>query len=66
MIFTENGDPGCAENVAMVVNFRLGTLKNSAPVHKSKFRKRLDFFGGPGGPREARVVSGGCFLLVFW
>ena len=29
-----------------------------APVHKSKFRKRVGF-------SLARVASGGCFLLVF-
>ena len=43
VIFTENGHSGCAENVVMVVNFRLGRLKNTAPVHKSKFRKRFEF-----------------------
>jgi hypothetical protein len=55
-----------AENVVMVVDFRLGRLENTAPVHKSKLRKRVDFYFGPGGPQEARVASGGCFLLVFW
>ena len=43
MLFTENEDFGCAENVVRVVNFRLGRLKNTAPVHKSKFRKRFEF-----------------------
>ena len=33
----------------MVVNFRLGRLKNTAPVHKSKLIKRADFYFGPGG-----------------
>ena len=55
-----------AENVVKVVDFRLGRLENIAPVHKSKLRKRVDFYFGPGGPQEARVASGGCFLLVFW
>ena len=54
-----------AENVVRVVDFRLGRLENIAPVHKSKLRKRVDFYFGPGGPQEARVVSGVCFLLVF-
>ena len=54
------------ENVVMVVDFRLGRLENIAPVHKSKLRKRVDFYFGPGGPQEARVASGGCFLVVFW
>ena len=63
--FTKNKDFQCAENVIRVVVFWLGRLENTAPVHKSKFRKRVDFFWGPGGPREARVPSGGCFLLVF-
>ena len=48
----------------MVVDFRLGRLENTAPVHKSKLRKRVDFYFGPGGPQEARVASGECFLLV--
>ena len=47
----------------MVADLRLGRLENIAPVHKSKLRKRVDF--GPGGPQEARVASGGCFLLFF-
>ena len=57
-----------AENVIRVVDFRLGRLENTAPVHKSKLRKRVDFYFGPGGPQEASVASGGCFffLLVFW
>ena len=54
-----------AENVVRVVDFRLGRLENIAPVHESKLRKRVDFYFGPGGPQEARVASGGCFLLVF-
>ena len=33
----------------MVVDFRAGRLKNIAPVHKSKLRKRVDFYFGPGG-----------------
>ena len=37
----------------MVVDFRLGRLKNIAPVHKSKLRKRVDFYFGPGGSRSA-------------
>ena len=49
----------------MVVDFRLGRLENIAPVHKSKFRERVGFISAPGGPREVRVASGGCFLLVF-
>ena len=49
-----------AENVVMVEDFRLGRLENTAPVHKSKLRKRVDFDFGPGGPQEARVASGGC------
>ena len=64
--FTKNKDFQCAENVVMVVDFRLGRLENTAPVHKSKLRKRVDFYFGPGGPQEARAASGGCFLLVFW
>ena len=55
-----------AENVVRVVDFRLGRLENSAPVHESKLRKRVDFSFGPVGPQEARVASGMCFLLVFW
>ena len=35
-----------AENVVMVVDFRLGRLENTAPVHKSKLRKRVDFYFG--------------------
>ena len=54
-----------AENVVMVVDFRLGRLENIAPVHKSKFRKGVGFILAPGGPQEARVASGGCFLVVF-
>ena len=54
-----------AENVVRVVDFRLGRLENTAPVHESKFRKRVGFILPPGGPQEARVASGGCFLLVF-
>ena len=34
----------------MVVNFRLGRLKNIAPVHKSKFRKRVEFILARVGP----------------
>ena len=49
----------------MVVDFQLGRLENTVPVHKSKLRKRVDFYFGPGGPQEARVASWGCFLLVF-
>ena len=37
----------------MVVNFRLGRLKNTAPVHKSKLRKRVDFYFGPDGSQSA-------------
>ena len=37
----------------MVVNFWLGRLINTAPVHKSKLRKRADFYFGPGGSRGA-------------
>ena len=48
-----------------MVDFRLGRLENTAPVHKSKLRKRVDFDFGPGGPQEARVVFGVCFLIVF-
>ena len=32
----------------MVVNFWLGRRKNIAPVHKSKLRKRADFYFVPG------------------
>ena len=55
VIFTENGHSGCAENVVKVVNFRLGRLQNTAPVHKSKFRKRVEF-----------ILVLGCFLACFW
>ena len=48
-----------------MVDFRLGRLQNTAPAHKSKFRERVGFISAPGGPREVRVASGGCFLLVF-
>ena len=48
-------DFGCAENVVRVVNFRLERLKNTAPVHKSKFRKRVKF-----------ILVLGCFLACFW
>ena len=44
-----------AENVVRVVDFRLGRLENTAPVHKSKLRKRVDFYS----------VSGACFLKGF-
>ena len=37
----------------MVVNFRLGRLKNTAPVDKSKLRNCVDFFLGLGGSRGA-------------
>ena len=50
-----------AENVLMVVDFRLGRLENNMPVHKSKLRKRVDFYFGPGGPQEARVPPGSAF-----
>ena len=48
-----------------MVDFRLGRLENTAPVHESKFGKRVGFILPPGVPQEARVASGGCFLLVF-
>ena len=32
-----------AENVVRVVDFRLGRFENTAPVHESKLRKRVDF-----------------------
>ena len=52
------------ENVASVVDFRLGRLENIAPVYKSKLRKRVDFYFGPGGPQEAWVTSN-VFCLFF-
>ncbi len=59
--FTKNKDFQCAENVVKVVDFRLGRLENIAPAHKSKLRKRADFYFGPGGPQEARVPPGIAF-----
>ena len=53
--FTENQDFQCAESVVMVVDFQLGRLKNTAPVHDSELRKCVDFLGGLG-------FTLGCFL----
>ena len=55
MTFTKNETFQRAENVVRVVDFQLGRLENTAPVHKSEFRKRVDFFLG-------LVVTLGCFL----
>ena len=53
--FSENEDLQRAESVVMVVDFQLGRLENTAPVHKSEFRKCVDFFCGLG-------FVLGCFL----
>ena len=55
MTFSENEDLQYVENVVRVVNFQLERLENIAPVHKSEFRKCVDFFWG-------LVVTLGCFL----
>ena len=49
----------------MVVNFRLGRLKNTAPVHKSKFRKRVEFILARVGPGVLFAVLLGAFLGAF-
>ena len=55
-----------AENVVKVFDFRLGRLENTAPVHKSKLRKRADFYFGPGGSWGAFRRSFGSIFGSLW
>ena len=50
-----------AENIVKVVDFRLGRLENIAPVHKSKFRKRVGFILARVGPKRPGWPPGAAF-----
>ena len=50
----------------MVIDFRLGRLENIAPVHKSKLRKRADFYFVPGGSWGAFWRAFGTPFGILW